>query len=199
MHRAVFLLTDSPETRAVYPFSFRFTVEYFLVGPALDVTYRVENTGGETLYYSIGAHEGFSLPEGVAAYEVVFDEPETLDHCVLAGGILSHETERIIENSRILPLKEDYFKIDALIFADFASRALTLRRKSDGRFFRVEFPDFNRLLFWQKRGAPFLCVEPWTGLPDYVDVSGELSEKPSITPLAVGEAKEHFHRVIFGE
>jgi len=196
---ACFRLTDSEETRAVYPFAFELTVEYFLVGPSLDVTYTVKNTGGETMYYSIGAHEGFSLPEGVEAYEVVFDETETLASCVLDGPVLSHEATPVLENSRILPLKEEYFAIDALIFETLASRGLTLRRRTDGRFFRVEFPDFDHLLIWQPQGAPFVCIEPWTGMPDYTDVSGILSEKPYITPLPAGEKKKHFHRVIFGE
>lgn len=196
---AKFRLTDSEETRAVYPFAFELTVEYFLVGPALDVTYTVKNRSGETMYYSIGAHEGFSLPEGVEAYELVFDETETLATCELAGPILSHNATVVLENGRVLPLKEEFFAIDALIFEKLNSRGVTLRRKTDGRFFRTEFPDFDHLLVWQPQGAPFVCLEPWTGMPDYVDVSGVLAEKPFITALLDGEEKKHFHRVIFGE
>ena len=197
--RAVFLLTDSAETRKVYPFAFRLTVEYVLVGAAVDVTYRVENMGDETLYYSIGAHEGFSLPEGVDAYEIVFDKTETLASCVLDGPILSHDAAPIMENARTLRLKEEYFEVDALIFEKLESRALTLRRHSGGRAFRVEFPDFDHLLIWQPMGAPFVCVEPWTGMPDYTDVSGVLAEKPYITALPARAAKQHFHRCIFAE
>ena len=196
---AKFRLTDSEETRAVYPFAFELTVEYFLVGPALDVTYTVKNASGEEMYYSIGAHEGFSLPEGVESYELVFDETETLESCILAGPILSHDTTTVLENGRVLPLKEEFFAVDALIFEKLNSRGVTLRRKSDGRFFRTEFPDFDHLLVWQAQGAPFVCLEPWTGMPDYVDVSGVLAEKPYITALPAGEEKKHFHRVIFGE
>ena len=196
---AKFCLTDSAESRLVYPFSFELTVEYFLVGPSIGVTYRVKNCSEETMYYSIGSHEGFSLPEGVEKYALVFDKEETIGSCVLDGPILSHEVTPIMEKERILPLKEEYFEIDALIFEKLASRAVMLTRLGDGRFFRVEFPDFDHLLVWQPQGAPFVCIEPWTGMPDYTDVSGILAEKPYITALPAGEEKTHFHRVIFGE
>src|SRR5690606_16478397 len=39
----VFTLTDSPETQQVYPFAFRLTLRYELIGSSLICTYEVSN------------------------------------------------------------------------------------------------------------------------------------------------------------
>ena len=59
-----FRLTDSPETRAVYPFAFELLVTFTVEENRLAVDYAVTNRGAETMYYSIGAHEGYALPGG---------------------------------------------------------------------------------------------------------------------------------------
>ena len=55
-------MTDTPESRESYPFSFRFDVSYVLEGDTLAVVYAVENRGHETMYFGIGGHPGFRVP-----------------------------------------------------------------------------------------------------------------------------------------
>ena len=57
-----FTICDTPETRACYPFPFRFTVAYRLAGNTLTQEYTVENTGEETMWFGLGAHPGFRVP-----------------------------------------------------------------------------------------------------------------------------------------
>ncbi len=58
-------LEDSPETREIYPWAFRLTVRHRLEGRRLRVEWTVENRDDTRMYFSIGGHPGFLLPEGV--------------------------------------------------------------------------------------------------------------------------------------
>ena len=57
-----FTLSDTDETRKVYPFSFLFEITYTITGSTLTQTWRVTNTGKRAMYFSLGAHPGFVCP-----------------------------------------------------------------------------------------------------------------------------------------
>lgn len=87
-----------------------------LYGNKLKVLNIVENLSNSEMYFSVGAHEGYVCPEGIEEYELHFDEKQTLDSYILNGNLLENNSVRIIEDSNILPLKYEYFKVDALVF-----------------------------------------------------------------------------------
>lgn len=91
-------------------------IVFELVDNKLKVTNIVENLSDEEMFFSIGAHEGYYCPEGIEEYDVVFDENQTLDSFILNGNLLEDNSIKIIENSNRLPLKYDYFAVDALVF-----------------------------------------------------------------------------------
>lgn len=192
--RATFLLRDDEETRRSYPFAFALRVTYTLCGDALEVRYAVSGPADAPLYFSIGAHEAYACPEGVSAYEIVFEQPETLRSTVVTGPLLAHESVAVPTDGAVLALRDAYFTVDALVFEQLRSRSLTLRHRATGRGVRVDYPGFDALLLWTKPGAPFLCVEPWCGLPDYVDADGPLCGKPRILRAEPGQTVEKLHR-----
>ena len=64
----------------------------------------------------------------------------------------------------------------------------------------VEFPDFPYLGIWTKAGqgdARYLCIEPWSALPDARFSPRELSEKPGVRTLAPGERAVLEYRMTF--
>ena len=50
------------QTLAVYPFQFAFSVKYTLIENIVQVTYIVENTGSDKMYFSVGGHPAFKVP-----------------------------------------------------------------------------------------------------------------------------------------
>ncbi|MFL5143998.1 MAG: aldose 1-epimerase family protein, partial [Microvirga sp.] len=68
-----------------------------------------------------------------------------------------------------------------------------------GRAIVLECEDFRHLALWTKPGAPFLCIEPWTGEPDSDGFSGELCERASIRMLTGGTTAEHVVTMRFAE
>ncbi len=184
---ARFRLTDSEQTRASYPFSFIFDAVYDLSGDTLSVSYQVKNKSDETMYFSVGAHEGYYTPEGIEEYDMIFDSPVTLDHTALWGNLLSTTKRRVMTNSTTLPIYEKFFVVDALVFEGITEKSLTFRNRKSGRGVRICYPFAPNLLVWHMPNAPYLCIEPWAGIPDRVGTSFELKEKEDIISLSVGE------------
>lgn len=197
-NEAVLAATETAETLATFPWPFTFTATFRLEGDSLAITYAVENKDGDTMYFSVGGHEAYATPEGVDAYEAVFEKEEELAVNPLYGNLLGHDRQPFVSGS-VLPMKKEYFAIDAIVLETLNSRAVTLRRRGGGRSIRVEFPGFDHLLFWQKYDAPYLCVEPWNGMPDFIDSDGDITHKPYITALEGGKTYTLTHTVTFSE
>ena len=189
-----FLLRSSEHTLTVYPFPFELRVGYALHGKSIAVTYEVKNPAAEPLYMSIGSHEGYACPEGIEEFEVVFPQPETLYTTPDPWG--SFETDLVLENSSVLPIKNEYFKIDALVFKKCVkSTSLQLRHKQTGRGVQVDFAGFPYLLIWTEPPAPFLCIEPWCGFTDTPAATGDITEKEGINRVEGGETFRRVHTI----
>lgn len=196
---AVLLLKSNPETLKKYPWEFEFRVKYTLTGSAVKVVYEVKNLSDEVMYTSVGAHEGYSCPEGVEDYDVIFEKKETLKTHRLDGTLISHETDTVLFEGDTLPLYNKYFDIDALIFTDIKSRFVTLRNRKTGKSVSVDFNGFDYLLIWTKpkANAPYVCIEPWTTCPSYVNDGYDLSEKEGMTAVDSGETFSKKHTIYF--
>lgn len=193
---AVFTIESSEATKAVYPFDFVLRVVFTLDGEALRVKYEVENTGEKTMYFSIGSHEAYKTEGGIERFDVVFDEPLTLAKTVIEEGITGNKTVPVLKNSAVYPLYESAFINDALMFQNIPARAATLRDRQTGRGVRVEFPDMKNMLLWHVPDAPYMCIEPWSGMPDSVDTDGRIENKLDITALEAGKNYENEHLII---
>lgn len=194
-----FVLTPTPATREKYPFDYVLTVGYRLTGRSLEIRYTVENRTDGEMYFSIGSHEGYSTPEGIEDYDVIFPQAETLDSFVLYGNLLSDQRLPMLKNSHVLPLYEKYFTVDALVFRDLKSRSAVLRNRKTGRAVQVDFPDCPYFLLWHKPNAPYICLEPWDGIGDRVGAGADLTEKEGIHRLAKGDVYRAAHTLTIPE
>lgn len=189
-------ITDDDNTYPSFPFRFEFKIRFALEEKSLKVDFITTNNSEATMYYSCGSHEGFNLPSGIDGAKIIFEKPEVLKDYTVEGGILGRNYEIIGDGSDTLVLDRKYFEIDAIILKDLASRSLTLCDKNGERKIRVDFPDFEHILIWQACGAPFACIEPWTGLPDlYGSIDRAIENKPSITSLDAKKTKIHTHTI----
>ncbi|WP_225367431.1 aldose epimerase family protein [Lentilactobacillus parakefiri] len=57
----------------------------------------------------------------------------------------------------------------------------------------VNVSDFDHVTLWTKEGAdaPFLCIEPFNGLPDVYGDLVELGDKEGNQHLGVGDSKTY--------
>lgn len=193
---AVFVL-DSREDN--YPFTYCLTATFTLHGASLCVTYTVENKGENDMYFGIGSHEAYACPEGIEHYHLEFPDDETLTNHLLTGPLRNYETAKMpLENKR-LPLSPAlYENIDTLVFANLKSRSVTLRKNDGSRFVHVDFAGMENLLLWQKMGAKYFCIEPWTHAPEFIDHDGDITRKPGVRVLKSGESQDITHTITFG-
>ena len=195
--KAVFLLKESEETLKGFPFKFELRVIYTIAEASIKVKYKVDNKDDKTMYFSIGSHEAYYTPEGIEDYDVIFPQKETLDAAPLYGNILSKAGKRIITDSDTIALYDKYFTIDALVFTTLKSRSATLRNRKTGRSVRVDFPFANYFLLWHKHGSPYICLEPWTGIPDIEGSDYDITHKEGITTLLAGDTYLGEHTITF--
>jgi len=192
---AVLLHRSNDETKKMFPFDYEFRVLFSLQEKSLCIEYSVYNLGEGTMYFNVGAHEGYFTPEGIEDYDVIFPKSETLDAYVLYGNLVSEQRLPIIKDSCTLPLYDKYFTVDALVFKDLTSRSAVLRNRKTGKAIRLDFPDAKYFLIWHKPNTPFICLEPWDGLQDTLDADGELSHKEGITSLASLKEFRYSHTI----
>ncbi len=194
------LLCDNEETRKIYPYSFEFRAKFVLDGSKLHISYEAKNLDTKEMYCTFGAHEAYACREGVDAYDVIFSEEETLYAYGLNGDILTDYTKKIIENSKVLSLKDSYFCLDALVFRDLKSKSAELVHRDSGKtVVKLDFEGFPYFLLWHKFTAPYLCMEPWCGIPDVAGSSYDLKEKEGMTCLAPGECFSATHTITVGD
>lgn len=193
--KAEFTLESDNDTLLKFPFEFKLKIVFELEKNILKVSNIVENLSDKTMYFSVGAHEGYYCPEGIEEYFIEFDEAVTLDSYILDGNLLENNSVRIIENEKCLPLKYEYFAVDALVFKDINFHKASLVHKNTGKKVTVEFNDSNYFLLWTKPGANYICLEPWNGIQDIVDSDYDITKKEGIVSLEPGKSFTAVHKV----
>ncbi len=165
-----YLLEDDEETFLCYPFHFQFFVTYVLFQNAIEVSFKVKNTGNEKMYYMVGGHPAFKAPlypnEKYDDYYLEFEKVETVEKTKLNGNYLSAETEPFLNQQKIIPLKYKMFNPDAFVMKGLASNYIELKSKKNPKKIRFYFKEFEKLALWAplKVNAPFVCFEPWNGI-----------------------------------
>jgi len=195
---ATFVLAREAGQEPGFPFAFALRIRYLLDGNAITVQYITENTGREAFWHGIGAHEAYACPEGIGNYRVVFEKEEALRRILPQHGQITRESTPLDQQGNVLPLADVLFAEEAIIFDGIASRSVTLESPLHNRTVRVDFPDFDALLLWTIPGAPYLCIEPWTNLPDYADTDQDITKKPGMFEIRPGESRMWTHVVTFG-
>lgn len=184
---AELILTSSAKTRESYPFDFSLSVGFVLEQSGLSVRYGVTNIGSPRMYFSIGSHPAFVVPFAggtLENYYVVFDREENIERWFIKDNlIVADTTEEVFENSRIISLSRSLFDRGALVFKHPQSREFSIRNSMTSHSITVITESAPYLGIWAKPGAPFLCIEPWHGLADSTNASGNLVEKEGILYL----------------
>lgn len=184
-------------TLAVYPFSFRLEVSFRLEGSSVIKTHTVLNRSENEMPFELGGHDAYRttlMPgETMADYAVAFEgcdhlEPFGMD----ANGVLELPKGHIPLNCGVLEQLPEQLGLDTIVLESLPVRKATLfSRKSDRRV-TIEFDDFPYFAIWTaQKGITtnYLCLEPWSTLPDGYFMGRKLTDKPGIIRLAPGESK----------
>jgi galactose mutarotase-like enzyme len=63
----------------------------------------------------------------------------------------------------------------------------------------MKYPEFPYMGIWQAydNDTPYVCVEPWCGLPSYEGKVDDLEKKNDMFHLVPGEVKKLSYSIIF--
>lgn len=163
-------LADSAETRAIYPFRFRFEVAYRLADErALDVELITTNTGDARLPYCAGHHFYFALPHAQRG-EATITLPRNVHRRQLPDGVTTDaapgattyrfDDAQICDRFHCLEGDPD---VPVRIEMPARRRAIEidLRRPGSTAWYAVT-------TWTLAPESDFYCVEPWLGLPDAI-------------------------------
>ena len=127
-------LRDSATTRALYPFPFNLAIGYSLEGSALVCEHRVENPGKKDLWFSLGAHPGFTLAPPTPLFQPTLSfRQNSLNISRLREGLLSGEQQNLALTDRQLKLEAELFRNDALVMEGGQIEWLRLEQSPEGR------------------------------------------------------------------
>ena len=191
---AVFSYSDTEETRRVYPFSFRLSVTYTLRENSLIKTHLVENLSDRPMPYELGGHDGFRAPvsEGERMDDYALRLPG-LDAVTPYGmdseNMITPKTVTHRLNNGRMPLRPSAYGLDTIILDDLPRRRAELVDGADRVRVAVDFGDFGFAGFWTAAkdfDTNYVCIEPWTSLPDATFVGRELTDKRGVRILAPG-------------
>lgn len=163
-----YVLKSSRETQKKFPFLFELWITYEVKDDTLEVTYQVKNIDQEVILFGIGAHPAFKCEYETGEYEICFEKNEDkIEFLKLQNGLISQEKgENKLKENKLL-LEENTFLEDAIIMKNLNSEKVTLQNAKTGKkVLEFTFKGFPYLAIWSKKGAPFVCIEPWQTIAD---------------------------------
>ena len=178
-YEAVFSLKSNEKSKEYYPFDFELRITYTLKNSELIILYQVLNNDSHTMFFSIGGHPAFALPNQFEKYSLKFEPNEKLISYQLENDLLSNKTKQIDLNQSIVPLTYSLFENDALIYKELKSNQIQLL-ENNSPMLNFKFRDFPNFGIWTKLDAPFICLEPWAGYSDLITTTGKIEEKEGI-------------------
>ncbi|MBQ4121693.1 MAG: aldose 1-epimerase family protein [Clostridia bacterium] len=196
-----YTLTSDEETKAIYPFDFALTIGYTIHNNVLTVSWTVKNTGNDTMYYSIGGHPAFNLPEDSVREECFIMLDKTPRKMTAITDRYADGEVDVKDHVKVLPghliaLDKDLFAKDALVFENDQVHMVALCDETCKPFVEVAY-DAPVIGIWSpyKEGCPFVCIEPWYGRCDSIDFKGSLEERAWGNSLAAGEEKKYSYTI----
>ena len=192
-------LTANAATRVYYPFDFELQVTFTLVATGLNLTFSVQNHGQQDLSYSLGSHPAFNVPfeagEAFTDYELVLDPAPTdlqqFEIVKTPNPYRSGKELPVTTDKGVIKLNYPMFDAGLIILKAPNLAHLTLQSTKSKHSISLNLDDFAYVTLWTKEGAqaPFLCLEPFNGLPDVAGDLRELATKEGNHHVAVGQSE----------
>ena len=185
-------------TRERYPYDFRLSVTHRLEGRQVRVEWTVENLGEKKMYFSIGGHPGFMLPEGARKEDcfICFPGMDTL-RCISASpaGYALPQQKTLVPEYGCVRYREDI--PDTWIFEDGQVKSVGIAAPDGTPWVMMECAQFPMLAVWANPRGPFICLEPWFGRTDDEGFTGTIDQKKGIQTLEGGAKREIAYSMAF--
>ncbi|MBR6927220.1 MAG: hypothetical protein IKH52_08480 [Bacteroidaceae bacterium] len=185
------------ETLAFFPFQYVLQVRFRFEKQTLCVDFSVENTDTKEIFFQIGGHPALAIPDfnkqRVVNGYVRLHTADTVTPIYIIrareqGCIQPGRFPAPINDDGLIPICVDTFANEALIFEANQVCAIELLDANKQKVAMVE-SDAPCWLVWQMQdvSSPYVCFEPWYGLPDNEGESRELQKRPYVQQAKPGQ------------
>lgn len=193
-----------------YPYAYELAVNYEVDGDTLTCNWLVKNCGDKTMFFQIGAHPAFLLPDYdakdaihgfIQCYDANDNIVSPLVFSTLVNGLRIHysQPKGLLNDMGILALTKTTFADDAIIIEAKQVAKMALFDKLGKRVLTVSCPQADAFGLWapNKPGCPFVCIEPWCGIADNAGFKGDISERDCIHSIESGKCFEFCYSITF--
>ena len=180
-----YVLKYNEDTLKRYPYKFELHIIYEIAENTLIVKYEVKNIDDKKIYFGLGGHPAFNCEYSKEEYEINFQEKEdNIEFLKLKNGLIDTEKAKNILNNNKIYLEKNIFDNDAIIMKNIKSNKIILQNKKvNKKILEFDFTGFPYLALWSKKGAPFVCIEPWQNTADRIDSTQIYKEKANIIEI----------------
>ena len=149
------------------------------------------------MYYEVGGHDAYTLcwedGEKITDYYVEFEGTDTLSRIATDENVML-TTDRVsvpLTDGR-LPISRELFANDAVMTEGLPFRTATIASTKNRRRVTMDFTDFDYFAVWSPYKdfeVPFVCLEPWSTLPDGNHLDHAIEHKQGIRKLHPNESE----------
>ena len=190
-----FVLKPNEFSAKMYPFEFELQICYILNGTTLDKKHTFINKDNQALYYEIGGHDGYNVPlekgEVMSDYYIDFGDLDAIyPSCLDENIYLLKDTYKIPLEDGKLPISMELFKVDALMMHNIPVHSIKIKSTKSDREIKFDFEDFKTIGIWtiyKDFDTNYICLEPWSSLPQCAYLGKEMEEKIDIRKVEAGE------------
>ena len=195
-------LRSSKETLEKYPFNFRFDVTFKLEDKSLEIIYSVKNEDTKELIFTLGGHPAFNVPLDAETsfedYYVEFDKECNAMRVDFSPACFCTKNDKLYANGAIkrIDLKHELFDDDA-IFLYNTDKRITLKSNKSQKSVSMSFDNMKYIGLWHapKTDAPYICIEPWCGIPASEGVVDDLETKDEMIHLPTGFSFSNSYKI----
>ena len=187
---ATLVLRASDETKQSFPFEFFLSVTYALSGASLVTTVEVGNLDTRSMSFGFGFHPAFVWPlpggEGQRHFLRLNNEDEPRFLQLDGDGLILPDPHPSPFVKGEMTLRHELFGNDALLFPFGIGNGITFAAEG-GSSVELKWTNLPNFAVWQKRGAPYLCLEPWHGMSARTGAGDAMTARPGTVTLAANE------------
>ena len=179
----------------MFPFEFRFVVNYSLDKNKLITSYTVENIGNNKMCYGIGSHIGFNITLPKDDYEIEFNADLENNKDLFVFGNDPELRSYIPLNKGKMGVRTKFFEQGAVIMGNHNATSYKLTNRNDNTLVIYNSSDYECMTVWSDVKSPFLCIEPWSYRSCHYERKKNMNEINGISFLDSGKKKTYTYEI----
>lgn len=177
---------SSDEDLKLYPYKFKIIIKYEIIDDKYQVTFNIFNLDDKTIYFSVGNHLGIRTND-----KCYIDLKSNTYLLPLEKGLINLNYQ-VFEYNKFYLKSETFTKYDTIVFINKTNevKLVTLTHRFIYKF------DSPLFAIWQNPSSNnFVCIEPWWGIPSYINENKDLKNRYLINKLEPNNNKKYIFSI----